>query len=231
MFPYQCWCFDFDGTLIDIRYKFTNVYQDLVSKMGGQPIQEYFKKRYSGMTEREIYLLSGLQEKQYSKYNSLRELLLEDPRYLSYDCLFDGVLSLLKEIRKKRSAIWIVTHRYNKDTLHQELEDLNLINHIDGYVCTGEIQNNDLQNSSSDWLQGAVLQKTRELTALSKKYSKIVMVGDSPTDIEAARKAAISSVALPTGLFNSRQLMLAKPNFLFPDMIHLAKELDITISC
>jgi phosphoglycolate phosphatase-like HAD superfamily hydrolase len=230
MLTYQCWCFDFDGTLIDIRNKFTNVYQDLVSSMGGQPVNEYFKKRYSGVTEKDIFLMSGLKESQYSKYDSLRESLLEEPQYLSCDHLFKGVLSLLKGIRERGSAIWIVTHRYNRITLQQELKDLNLLNYIDDYACTGDKQYGDCSNKHPDWFQDAAMQKSRKLTSLSQRYSRIVMVGDSPTDIEAANKADVSSVALPTGLFNSNQLIIAKPSFIFPDIIHLAKEIDVTIS-
>jgi phosphoglycolate phosphatase-like HAD superfamily hydrolase len=231
MLPYQCWCFDFDGTLIDIRSRFANIYRDLVMKMGGQPITGYIKKRYSGKTEKEIFLLSGLPEHLYDEYDTLREIMLEDPYYLSYDRLFDGVSLLLKYLRENDGVIWIITHRSNENNLLNELESLDLMDLIDSYVCTRDMLNTGFQISPLNWKECAVIQKTHELLKLTQRYSKIVMIGDSPTDIKAAHDATVSSIALPTGLFNPHELMSAEPDFLFADIVQLSRELVLKNIC
>jgi phosphoglycolate phosphatase-like HAD superfamily hydrolase len=225
LLSFQCWCFDLDGTLLDIRQKFTSVHRDLIKSMGGRPVRGYIRKRHSGKSEREIFLLTGLSENRFEEYDNSRERMLEEGRYLSYDHVFRGTRPLFSYLRSNDLAIWIITHRSNKEAAWQELTNLRLDELIVGWICTRTIQNNDFRALSSDWHMTAITEKSQELSKLREKYGNIVMVGDSPSDIKAAKTVGASSIALPTGLFSRESLLETKPDFLFDNMAALARNI------
>lgn len=193
--------------------------------MGGKPIRNYMRNRLLGKTEREIFLSSGLSENRFNEYDNARERMLEESYYLSFDSVFEEVSLLLQYLRSKGCTIWIVTHRSDHKAVEQEIDSFGLVRLIDGWTCTREIFNNDFRALSVNWPKSAARLKAKELSVMQQKHSSVIMVGDSPSDIEAARLAGVNSIALPTGLFNAKQLCEAKPDFIFSNIAILLEEL------
>jgi len=55
--------------------------------------------------------------------------------------------------------------------------------------------------------------------------SRCIMIGDSPTDIEAAKKAKVTSIGVASGIFK-KQLLKMKPDFIVKNITEVPYVLD-----
>jgi phosphoglycolate phosphatase-like HAD superfamily hydrolase len=215
MLSYNCWCFDFDGTLVDLRSRWEKVHRDLIREFGGNSVEDYINRRIDGASELDLILEAGVDKELIQSYNFKRELMLEDEHYLRYDRLFPKAKLLLKHIKDSGQPCWIITHRSNRNNLERELAFLDIKNYINGFICTREeIEVNEKNLGwSAEAQDTTVLAKAHVLMTFEEK--KIVMVGDSPSDILAAKHANVESIGIPTGITSHKELNDLVPNFMF----------------
>lgn len=225
----QVWCFDFDGTLVDIRLRYTLIYTELVCSLGGKPIDRYWLLRRKGLTEIDVLQLSRISEALYGKYDLMREMKLESPTYLLHDRLFPYALQLLKYLRNIGNKVYIVTHRSNQLTFIGQIEYFRLSSFINSSVCTkdnSKVTRSHRNNlAMTNDLKDAALQKSRFLNGLQFDKRKIFFVGDSLSDIEAARISQVNSISIPTGLFDRSILAKKNPLYLFNSIKELYEKL------
>ncbi len=225
---YECWCFDLDGTLIDIKTRYTILHNKLITELGGRPITNYWQRRKEGKLEEELYFDTLTPKHMIYIYDKRREKLLEELNYLKFDRLFPAVYSLLKYLKRENRQANIVTHRSNFKNLILQLKTLKLEKLFTKKIITKKKNMNKKFKNLSFSKQGedlASLAKSEEL----KKFKNLfhtVMVGDSPTDISAAHIAKVDSIAIPTGLHDSDSLLKLKPTFLFKSIKNLYQNLN-----
>lgn len=213
---FQYWCFDLDGVLVDLKNRYIAVYHYLVKDLGGRPVEEYWEKRRLGKTESELFAESGLPKNLLGVYDQRRERLLEENNYLKLDHVFPGVYLLLEYLQKSNAKSWIITHRRCAESLSAQLDSLGLNKLITGWIHTNKNcdSKNELLQLSDAGIRFASDAKAIVLKQIKQKGAT-VMLGDSPSDINAAHQAEVGSIALPTGLHNSEILLKSDPNYLF----------------
>lgn len=214
---FKYWCFDWDGTLVDQRARYTAVHVDLVREMGGRPVSDYWTRRRSGQTEADLFEESGLPLALLRQYDGLREQRLEDPRYLRLDSLFPRVCGLLSFLQGVEATVWIITHRSEFDILGEQLRLLGLTHLIAGWKCTRSRVDASMENLLAFSPEAGMMATRAKADALSwfSRENPTVMVGDSPSDIRAAHRASTQAVALPTGLYGPQALQKANPDYCF----------------
>jgi phosphoglycolate phosphatase-like HAD superfamily hydrolase len=220
---YDCWCLDFDGTLLSVKDRYTQVHFSVVKELGGQPIDNYWALRRNGLSELDIIKKSRLPQAMESDYDRLRSHILESERYLQLDYLLPNAEQFLTQLRAANCDIWIVTHRVNIEGLTEQLEKLGIIKFLTGWYTTtqfcGTWNNHPLSifgNTSR-----IVVTKSLILGTFKPNHDRVVMLGDSPTDIQAARDARIDSIALSTGMTSRNRLDEEMPTYAFSDLRHM----------
>jgi phosphoglycolate phosphatase-like HAD superfamily hydrolase len=229
MLRFDCWCFDLDGTLIDIEPRFTTIYQQLVGNLSGTILPDYFAKRRSGLSEIDICGISGLRPGQLGEYDAMREQMLEDVDFLGLDTVFPGAYRLLDYLSSLSVKKWIITHRCNLETTEHQLDRLGLSSRVDGWVCTKIASPHHTERKKTLAMSplgkmAAVSAKADVLSRFAANYST-VMVCDDLTDIFAARQAGVVSLAVSTGLIGPQVLAQSKPDYLFETLESLVAHL------
>ena len=226
------WYFDFDGTLVDIELRYTKIYEELVRYLGYQPIENYWFMRRNGLSEMDILRLSNISENTFEEYDQIREQKLESTTYLLYDKLFPYVKSLFKILKTHNQKIYILTHRWNYTNLENELVRLKLRTLIDGWSCTKdktEISNVAHQSlSMANDQTNAIILKSKFLNNLENNKKFVFLIGDSISDIEAAKSAQVNSISIPTGLYNKSSLIKKCPTYFFDSIKALYKSELVT---
>lgn len=213
---YKIWCFDLDGTLVDQQARYTQVYYDLIVRLGGTPVSDYWKRRRAGQTESDVFAQSGLSLSTLPTYDRMREENLENVNYLNLDRPFPTSHKLLEFLNNIGVKVWIVSHRWSPDRLSEQLTSLRLDKLLTGSICTK--QNYHVGDTSPLALssEGARIAFRAKAKALQKvgNPSQTVMIGDSPSDIIAARLAQVGSIAIPTGCHPQEILEKEAPDLL-----------------
>jgi phosphoglycolate phosphatase-like HAD superfamily hydrolase len=224
---FSCWCFDFDGTLVDQWPRYQAVHISVIEEMGGQPVNNYLAKRRSGRTEFEVFNETGLPLAQFQAYFSAREKKLEDPQFLDLDRVFPAAHNLLSFLRSTGAKTWVLTYRSNYELLSQQIIDFKLNKFVDKWQCAKQSLSIDIDASttpSQETAIAAAASKKEILWGLRQRWPT-VMIGDSRIDIEAARQAGIQSIAIPTGLYDRQCLLQASPDYLFNSLEELLSAL------
>jgi len=210
----KIWCFDLDGTLLDQQSRYTQVYKDLIARLGGAAVADYWDSRRTGQTELDILAASGLPANLIRTYDRLREESLEDMEYLRLDRPFVATRQLLELLNSLHLQVWIVSHRRSVDRLKRQLASFSLATLITGYFCTNReysVSDTAPLALSSEGARMAVNAKAEALQEFGAP-STVVMVGDSPSDVMAARKARVASIGVATGCYSVERLRAESPD-------------------
>ena len=129
--------------------------------------------------------------------------------------LIDGVEDAVESFKaKKNIKIAIVTTRSKRDVISR-LEKTSFENCIDLVITREDVKK---PKPSPDQILLAI-------ERLGIPSSRCIMIGDMPTDIEAAKKAGVTSIGVASGIFK-KQLLKVKPDFIVKNITEVPDVLD-----
>jgi phosphoglycolate phosphatase-like HAD superfamily hydrolase len=216
---------DFDGPIMDVSERYYRVYQFCLAKTRdpNQPIRELSKVEFwqfkrSQTPEKQIALVSGLDDTQAQKFVQLRRQTVHTQPYFDYDTLIPGVLSTLTKVQTAGIDLAVMTMRRVRELDYA----------INKYNLSGFFPHHRRYCLSNDYLKtGDVKDKpllmARALAELPRA-NDTWMVGDTEADIAAAKTHGIKVIAVESGIRDRSQLESYQPNLIvknFSDAVDL----------
>jgi phosphoglycolate phosphatase-like HAD superfamily hydrolase len=218
---------DFDGPIIDVSERYYRVYQFCLEKTrrSNQEIkqlskQEFWQLKRSHLPEKQIGIISGLEEAQAQEFAKLRRLTIHTETYFQYDSLAPGAVDALLRIQQAEvdlvvmtmRRVWELEYAFNKFDLKRFFPQDRCYCLSNDYVKTRDIDDKPL-------LMGRALE---ELPLAHDTW----MVGDTEADITAAKKHGIKVIAVECGIRDRAQLELYDPDLIVKD---LSSSLDVVL--
>jgi HAD superfamily hydrolase (TIGR01549 family) len=205
---------DVDGTLIDANYHHAIAWYRAFRAHGiGLPVWRIHRHIGMGGDQLVPALVPGIDD-------DLREA-IEETRAECYAELidevqaFDGAHELIAEL-KARDLTVVLASSSPQDELDHYLDLLDARELLDAWTTKDDV---DATKPERDLV----------LAALAKAGSdEAVMVGDTPWDIEAARKAGLETVCLVTGGWSKQELREAGAAAIYESIEELREDLDNT---
>ena len=194
--------FDLDGTLIDSSKDIATAANYALKKLGFSPLPEEEIVKHVGYGGER--LMKGLlpvddEETFRQAVKIFREYYFSNP--VVYTKPYKGIPQLLQRLKKEKKQIAVITNKY-EDISNQILEKLGLLEYIN-LVLGGDSVKNKKPNPEP------VLKAQETLQTQNS-----VMVGDSETDINAAKGANIPAILVEYGFGNKELAIQAKPDFI-----------------
>ncbi len=211
---------DFDGPVIDVSQRYYLVYQ-LCLKKTCRPQQkvkelsfsEFWDLKRSHIPEKQIGILSGLEDTQAEAFAKLRKQTVHTHPYFQYDALKPGAVNALLKVKQAGCDLLVMTMRRVSE-LNYAFEKYNLSRFFpedrryclsDDYVKTQDIDDKPL-----------LMEKAlSELPPATDTW----MIGDTEADIAAAKKHGIKVIAIESGIRNRTQLERYQPNYYLPSLL------------
>lgn len=180
--------FDFDGLIVNSEFVVFEAIRDVLDQYNQCFTWEYFS-RYIGMSVveslkifyRDCHIPIPFEIFLY-KRNKNVELYLEERLEL-----MPGILSLLNNLRKRQVPLAIATSGDRKYLLHH-LERLAILNYFSFITCIDDVKQGKPHPD--------LVLKVLELAKIAP--SDAIMLEDSPHGIEAANRAGVYSIAIPS---------------------------------
>lgn len=194
--------FDLDGTLIDSRYDIMDSLSYAYSECSGVELPVSTLKIGPPLEE----IVRNISP-EFSQ-SKISEIILSFRTYYKNSNFpktkyFDGIVPLLSILQKKSCSVYVAT---NKPLLISK-QIVNLI----GFDFFGD------NIIAADSFMGKKLTKAEMLGELLIKFSLIkhncIFIGDSPSDIDAARQVGLSSIAVGYGYYEKEELLKYCPDF------------------
>lgn len=196
--------FDLDGTLTDprqgignsIRYALKQMHiggysPEILEKFIGPPLQWGFSNLL-GMNERN----TTLAVEHFRHYFGEKGLFENEP--------FPGIMEILENLHSEGKKLFIATSKLEKFAFR-------ISQHFgfDKYLTDLQGAGYDEKHASKEGILLSLMEKNRIAPS-----EKAVMIGDTVFDIEAGKKAGISTVGVTYGFGNRYDLEKANPGFL-----------------
>jgi phosphoglycolate phosphatase-like HAD superfamily hydrolase len=209
--------FDAEGTLVDAVMPTLRCWRQTLGAFGHEVSLADLHAR-SGMDGAEMLaqLLPGVPKR-------VREEMIERQgaryreEYLRHVMAFRGVRPLFEELKRQNRRVALATD-CQKDELQRYLDVTGIGNLVDACAC-----GNDVRRGKPD--PALVQLALRRLRAGRRPavagQRPAVMVGDTPFDAEAARRAGIRSIGVLTGHFSANALREAGCAAVFRDIAAL----------
>jgi phosphoglycolate phosphatase len=206
--------FDIDGTLIK---------ENKASKVAyTKAVNSYFGIRInlsdivtSGKTDLQIFnevLVKAEIKTEQIEYNGLiQEYLKYLKRATEQDpgIILPGVKSLLDSLLKQNS----IRLALGTGNIERGAKIKLSIHNLDSYFSVGGFGTDAVQRA--DIVSVAILKAQRKHAT---RFQRIVVVGDTPEDIESAKINNVHSIAVATGPFSLNELELKQPSFVLKDL-------------
>ncbi len=204
--------FDLDGTLIDASKRHHGVYTDVVTELGGSPLQqsEYWDLKRSKSDWEIILPKSNISADQKNLFLARFIPKIEAIDYLKSDTLFPGAVDTIEKLSQKHTC-YLVSLRRNHEHLLAEIGWLNLTPHF------SKILSGHSETDGSD-VKSAIIKA--ELGD-----NKGLIIGDTEADILTGKLLNLTTVAVLSGIRNREFLESLKPDYLLKDVT----ELSVTI--
>lgn len=206
--------FDLDGTLIDIKKRFYLVYSDILKKNNKKCLnfKDYIKLRKNHISTKDI-ILKTCDFEFYKYFIKERNKFIESEKYLEYDSVFSGVISIMNKLFPKHDLI-LITLRDNKKNTIKQLEAMQLHKYFE-MILIGE--------HFGTWETKYKLIKNYDKSILK---SDSLIVGDTEVDILAGKNLGIKTCGVLCGMRTYKLLKQLKPDYLIRDLRGLTTILD-----
>jgi phosphoglycolate phosphatase len=211
--------FDLDGTLIDSRRDLADSANQLIEELGGQPLTE---EQIGGMVGEGAALLvrralkaAGRGERAHALERFLE---IYDERLLNHTRVYDGVADVVRGLRG-RARLTVLTNKPAKPT-ERILAGLGLREAFD------EVIGGDGPHPRKPDPAGL-----NALMASAKASpAETLLVGDSPIDLETARRAGVSCCVVSYG-FGFRDQVREEPGVVVAaDAVELTNAIDAFVA-
>jgi phosphoglycolate phosphatase len=216
MIKYDCFIFDFDGTLADSRLNITNSFNRALKLYNLKPIspeliypligklniEETFKKFYPYFSLEKIKKLTK-SFKIYQRKNSLKEIFL-----------FDGVFETLKTLQKKRKKLVILTTK-QIDQIIYILNRFKIKSFFDIIIGEGFLEFKKPQKECFDYINKNIKKTIPK--------SNFVMIGDSIVDCQFAYNSEIDMIGVSWGIDNPSVLKKSGAKYIINNISELIK--------
>ncbi len=205
---------DIDGTLVDSNYLHVDAW-DRAFVAAGHPVEMWRIHRAIGMDSGKLIerllgedaaaVAEAVQKEQGRLYLEMTDRLR----------VINSARELLQELSRRGHVVVLATSA-PKDELAVLLDVLHVNEAIDS-VTSGE----DVSAAKPD--PGLI---ELALERASVPASRAVMIGDSVWDIEAARRAGVTSIGMRAGGYGAEELRTAGAAAVYDDAAHLLAEID-----
>ncbi|MGF1480598.1 MAG: HAD family hydrolase [Cyanophyceae cyanobacterium] len=205
---------DFDGPIVDVSERYYSVYQYCLntSKRSEQAVRqlsksEFWQLKRSRIPERQIGLLSGLDEEQAKEFALLRRRTVHSLPYLVHDRLLPGVRETLEKLQYLQVDVVVMTMRRVRE-LETALESFDLHQFFPSnrrYCLSNEHQKSTDVEDKTQLMKQAL----QELPA-----REVWMVGDTEADIVAAKTYNVRVIGVLSGIRDRLQLERYEPDFI-----------------
>ncbi len=209
--------FDIDGTLIDMRTIWEKTYRDLYQQEQNISLTEEELKSLFGPPEltghsnilngRNCYTPEKAQLLTDETETTMAELLKKTdltPHHLP------GVPDCLMELQRLEATLACATGNLEA-IAHKILQQASLNEYFPVVACA-QPTTKDRSEIIQQVLAG--LQQQGHHCYLKKTY----VIGDTPSDIRAAKKIGLHSIGVATGHYSQEELLKEQPNFVLPNL-------------
>ncbi len=208
---YDAYLFDIDGTLLqctDAVHYFG--FCEVLTRVAGRPLNLDGVVAQGNVDPgilRDALMHAGVPEAQWRpKFATMREDLSRFVEERRDDLCVDvlpGVVAVLKHLRKRGAKLGVGTGNLERIGW-AKLERCGLRAHFDFGGFSDDVE------WRGDMIAGAA-KKARDLAGAA---ATICVVGDTPSDVRAARENGLDVIAVATGIFTAEELRAAKPDLL-----------------
>ncbi|MEM5778365.1 MAG: HAD family hydrolase [Candidatus Aenigmatarchaeota archaeon] len=216
--------FDIDKTLIKGLKWDDSKFSEAIKKVYGINVKvEIIGKKHSGMTDQEkiIALLKkkGLKEKEIMpKIKYCLKFLINSFKMLdnSNFIVLDGVKGLLEALKRNKIMIGIVTGNVK-------------------YIAKGKLKKAGIEKyfkvcgfGDDDKSRAKILRiAIKRARKIGFKGNDIFLIGDTPNDIKAGKKAGIKVIGVATGIWSKNQLKKSGADYVFKNLKNTKEILKI----
>ena len=204
---------DFDGPISDVSERYYQVYLLCLEKnrLQNQQLQllskdEFWQLKRSRVPEKQIGIISGLEETQAENFALLRKQTVHTQSYFEHDILAPGAIQALLKAQQAGVDLAVMTMRrvreleyaLQKFDLHQFFPENRRYCLTNDYIKTRDIDDKPLLMERA----------LKELPLAEDTW----MVGDTEADITAAKKHGVKSIAVECGIRDRGQLEAYNPD-------------------
>ena len=223
-------CFDFDGPVIDVSERYYRAYIDSLKDTGVNKNdiltkEDFWKLKQNKFSELEIGIMSGLPLSKALEAGNLRKDLTFRSSYFTHDKLFDDVIKTFEYLKSKSITFFIVTLRRKKQ-VYQAIKDFRLDKYFSDEFLFAIPDEQQITND----IQEKYILLVNAVNKLGINPLDTWMIGDTETDVHAARLARYGRViAINRGIRSKELLELLKPNNLvnnFSELVNLLMSLQ-----
>lgn len=206
---------DFDGPIMDVSDRYYCVYQECLDKikLPQQEVTQLSKAKFwqlkrSQVSERQIGLLSGLNEAQAKDFARCRYNNVHNLPYLVHDKLIPGTLETLEKAQAMDIDLVVMTMRREK-ALEIALERYNLECFFprDRRYCLSQDHDKKSDVQDKNWLMTKALQEL-------PPAADVWMIGDTEADLKAAKANQIKAIGVLSGIRDRDRLASHQPDFI-----------------
>ncbi|MDE1852538.1 MAG: HAD family hydrolase [Thaumarchaeota archaeon] len=192
--------FDWDGVLMDSLGAAFNVYDKIFARIGTRRLTQEEFLAVQSPNWYEFYQRIGVPEKLWKEVDSewVRLYEEEDPQ------LHTDAMRCLTALKKSGFRLALVSNG-SKGRVDGELEKFRLVTFFDSVIF----------GARKEELKPSPFMLDKTLGALGISPESAVYVGDSPADIQAAKNARVSSIALARGPIQVARLRAENPDLMF----------------
>ncbi len=219
---------DFDGPIVDVSDRYYQVYllcleQTKEEDQSVKPMSksQFWQLKRAKVPERQIGILSGLNELQAEQFAQLRRQTVHQMKYLGSDCLLPGVRESLSKLQHLKIDLAVMTMRRVRE-LDEAFNryDLGRFFPVDRRYCLS----NDYVKTADVRDKPLLMERAlKELPPASDTW----MVGDTEADLIAAKTHNIKVIGVLSGIRDRSQLESYAPDFI---VNNLPEAVDLILS-
>jgi phosphoglycolate phosphatase-like HAD superfamily hydrolase len=224
---------DFDGPIADLSDRYYHVYRLCLAQT--TPVEdrqiriltkaEYWNLKRAKVSEIDVAIKSGLSPAQAQLFKQIRDRFAHHWDYIEqFDRIVPGAIDALVQIQRLDIELYTMTLRRETEldiTCRQfQLDRFFPLSHR---YC---IQDGDLRTADIELKTELMARAITELKSCSQSW----MIGDTETDILAARAHGIKSIAVLSGIRDRDRLLKYQPDFIVPNLTAAVELIRVNLS-
>lgn len=222
--------FDIDGTLVTTNGIAKTAFSEAVEETLGAPTIAH-EHDFAGKTDQQIYteimrgsrLPDDLAAKHQNAVFTLFFSKLEERLNKENVTVLPGVRELLEALRQEEAATLALLTGNMLQGARIKLTPPGLL----GYFSFGAFGNDALYRHD---LPEIAIARAYDRTGATFKAKDVVIIGDTPNDIDCGRHLNVRSIGVATGGYSNEALAEAHPDHLFNDLTETERLLDAIFS-